>query len=142
VIGSSTKEGKRSDFSNFSDTIVDVYAPGSDIMSTVPTGSVQEPFDSLTESTSYFNSFEDDASLANVSVQQTLIDGSTVNITPTLSDKKVSEGSHSMALEFTPGSYSASGALYRYFATIKLGDLSQDVSGTGSKMLGLYLSTE
>lgn len=141
VIGSSTKEGKRSDFSNYSDTIVDVYAPGSDIMSTVPTGSVQEPFDSLTGS-EYRNSFEDDAALANISVQQTLVDETTVNITPTLSDKKVSTGSHSMALEFTPGSYSASGPLYRYFATINLGDLSQEVSGTGSKMLGLYLSTE
>ena len=141
VIGSSTKEGKRSDFSNYSDTIVDVYAPGSDIMSTVPTGSVQEPFNSLTES-SYFNSFEDNADLANVSVRQTLIDGSTVNITSSLSDKKVSEGSHSMALEFSPDSYSASGPLYRYFATINLGDLSQEVNGTDPKMLGFYLSTE
>lgn len=141
VIGSSTKEGKRSDFSNYSDTIVDVYAPGSDIMSTVPTGSVQEPFDSLTDS-KYLNNFEDDAALANISVQQTLVDETTVNITPTLSDKKVSEGSHSMALEFTPGSYSASGALYRYFATISLGDLSQDVNWAGPKMLGFYLSTE
>ncbi|MBQ3309715.1 S8 family serine peptidase, partial [Candidatus Saccharibacteria bacterium] len=141
VIGSSTKEGKRSDFSNYSDTIVDVYAPGSDIMSTVPTGSVQEPFDSLTDS-EYLNSFEDDANLTNISVQQTLVDETTVNITPTLSDKKVSTGSHSMALEFTPGSYIASGPLYRYFATINLGDLSQEVSGTGSKMLGFHLSTE
>ena len=54
----------------------------------------------------------------------------------------MSNGSHSAALEFVPGSYSASGPLYRYFATINLGDLSQEVNGAGSKMLGLYLSTE
>ncbi|MBQ9017941.1 S8 family serine peptidase [Candidatus Saccharibacteria bacterium] len=141
VIGSSTKDGKRSSFSNYSDTIVDVYAPGSDIMSTVPTGSTQEPFDSLTES-EYLNGFENDANLTNISVQQTLEDGSTVNITPSLSDKKVSEGSHSMALGFSPDSYSVLGAFYRYFVTISLGDLSQDVNGTDPKMLGFYLSTE
>ena len=140
VIGSSTENGKRSDFSNYSDTIVDVYAPGSNIMSTVPTGSAQEPFDSLANS-DYYNNFEDEASLANISIQQEL-NGNLVPITPSLSDKKVSDGSHSVALTLNPGSYEYSAPLYRYYTMMSLGDVSADVNGPDSKMLGFYLSTD
>ncbi|MBQ9029308.1 S8 family serine peptidase [Candidatus Saccharibacteria bacterium] len=141
VIGSSTENGKRSDFSNYSDTIVDVYAPGSNIMSTVPTGSAQEPFDSLAISNNYRNSFEDEADLTNISVQQEL-NGNLVPITPSLSDKKVKDGSHSVALKLNQGSYEYSAPLYRYYTMMSLGDISANVNGLGSKMLGFYLSTD
>ena len=148
IVGSSTKNGDRSSFSNYSDTIVDVYAPGSDIMSTIVSQSKYGLFDSLTpEGSDYLNSFESEADLTGIRFTQTKQDDSTKEITPVLSSDggRIYDGAgnHSMVVKVEEGSYKLNdGGLYGYPVLMELGDLSDGGNRSGQKMLGVYLATD
>ena len=129
VVGASDIEGKRADFSNYSNSIVDLYAPGTDILSTIISNS---EFDLSTISSIYLEDYED--------THNTTVIYDDNNLTTTMDSTYKSHGSKSLKIDLSDDmyEYDSNKGFYKSPLEVDFGDVNTETNPiSGEKVLSI-----